>query len=82
MTSAVRNFVNTMIDNAEELAIFECGKPDEETLVRLNELSVTLQCGLAPVVGPVTAARILNAFCATVMGGKHEREALAAMNLL
>lgn len=82
MTSAVRNFVNTIIDSAEDLAIFECGKPDEETLARLKHLSATLRDDLSPIVGSSMAAALVDGFCAGVMGGKHEREALAAMHLL
>lgn len=82
MTSAVRDFVNSITDAAEDLAIFEAGKPDNETLARLRRLGVKLQADLTPVIGAATAARMVDAFCGTVMGGKHEREALAAMNLL
>lgn len=79
-TSAVRHFVNTMVDTAEDIAIFERGQPDQETRERLDRLGVTLLDELSLTMGHAMAARIVAIFCAAVMGEKHEREALAAMN--
>ncbi|MET4483024.1 hypothetical protein [Bradyrhizobium sp. F1.13.3] len=82
MTFEVRDFVNIMLDTAEDLAIFECGKPDNETLTRLEQLGVTLRGQLAPVVGADLAGQMVDVFCCSVMGEKHEREALAALGIL
>ncbi|SFI62375.1 hypothetical protein [Bradyrhizobium sp. Gha] len=82
MTDAVRDFVNTMINSAEDIAIFETGKPEEETLLRLKNLSERLRRQLTPIVGTDLSSRTVEAFCGAVMGTKREREALGAMNLL
>jgi len=82
MSDAVRDFVNTMINSAEEIATFETGKPEEETLQRLSQLGERLRGKLAPLVGPDLASRTVETFCGAVMGEKRERETLAAMNLI
>ncbi|MBW7964962.1 hypothetical protein [Bradyrhizobium sp. BR 10261] len=82
MTFEVRDFVNMLIDTAEDVAIAESGKPDAETSARLDQLACQLREQLNPVAGPELAGRIVDGFIATIWGAKREREALAACGLL
>jgi hypothetical protein len=76
-----RDFINRVVNAAEDLAIAVTGKPDHEVLARLRETNGNLKRELAPLIGAEAAAEIADMFCRAVMGEKHEREALAAMGL-
>lgn len=79
--AGARDFINMLVNAAEDIAIAECGKPDHEVRARLQQLSDNLKRDLAPEIGSDAAAEVVNAFCGAVMGEKHEREALAAKSL-
>jgi hypothetical protein len=76
-----RDFVNRLVNAAENIAIAEAGNPDAEVRTRLDQLAGKLKRDLAPEIGEVAAARIVEVFCRAIMSEKHEREALAMMGL-
>lgn len=77
-----RDFINRVVNAAEDIAIAVTGKPDDEVSGRLRETHDNLKRDLAPLLGTAAAAEVADMFCRSVMGDKHEREALAAMGLL
>ena len=77
-----REFVNRVVNAAEDIAIALTGKSDEEARARLQGTRENLERDLAPLLGAETAAQVADVFCLAVMGEKHERESLAAMGLL
>ena len=81
-TPGAREFVNTVVNAAEDLAIAMTGRPDDEVQARLEITRANLRRELAPQIGAEAAAQVADAFCRAVMGEKHERETLATMGLL
>jgi hypothetical protein len=45
-----RDFVNLLVNAAEDIAIAETGKPDHEVRARLQQLSDNLRRNLAPEI--------------------------------
>jgi hypothetical protein len=71
-----RQFVNTVVNAAEDMAIVMVGRPDSEVTSQLEITRVNLERDLAPEMGAKAAAEFTDIFCRAVMGEKHEREAL------
>jgi len=77
-----REFIDRIVSAAEEIAIAETGKSDQEVRARLQVTRRKLQDDLTETLGAEAAAQVADAFCRAVMGEKAEREALAARGLL
>lgn len=80
--ASYRNFVNTLLNAAEDIAAAECFAGDGDTLMRLYDLTTKLRSELSPVFGVEKANRIVEIFSGAVMGAKHEREHLSSLGLL
>jgi len=77
-----RDFVNRVVNAAEDIAIAVTGKPDDEVRARLQVTRQNLQDDLTETLGAEVAAQVAEAFVSAVLGEKHERESLAARGLL
>jgi hypothetical protein len=79
--AGAREFVNRIVNAAEDIAIVVTGRPDDEVRARLQQTRENLKRDLGPMLGAETAAQVADIFVRAVMGEKHEREAIAAMGL-
>lgn len=79
---SVRNFINTLLNSAEDIAAVETFHDDGDTLMRLHQFKTKLGSELAPLLGTEKTNQVLDTFVGTVMGAKHEREHLASLGLL
>jgi len=77
-----REFINSVIHAAEDVAIAVTGLPDNGVKAMLEVTRANLARDLAPDMGAATAAEFADIFVSTVMGEKHEREQLMSMGIL
>lgn len=77
-----RDFVNLLLNLAEDLATTVTGKPDHLVREDLRQMADNIKRDLTPEIGSEAAAEIADVFCRAVLGEKSERETLVRMGLL
>jgi hypothetical protein len=77
-----REFINSVVSAAEDIAIALTGIPDDEAEARLQRTSENLKRDLTPEIGADAAGQVADIFCCAVLGEKAEGEALIAQGIL
>jgi hypothetical protein len=75
---AVAEFVNGMTDCTRMLALEFAGRPDEVVIPHLDRFIAQVKPRIVELVGPDTAAKMLDTLRAGALGHKHDIEAAAA----